>query len=103
MRISDWSADVCSSDLSAETELFRIADPSVVQAEVSVPVSEGAHIKPGAPAVIEAEGNEISARVRSVTPSADPESRTIQVVLTPTSGGSKIGRASCRERVCQYV
>src|SRR3546814_5208441 len=57
-----------SSDLgsyvSAETELFRIADPSVVQAEVSVPVSEGAHIKPGAPAVIEAEGNEISARVR---------------------------------------
>src|SRR3546814_20757374 len=83
-----------SSDLgsyvSAETELFRIADPSVVQAEVSVPVSEGAHIKPGAPAVIEAEGNEISARVRSVTPSADPESRPIQVVLTPTSGGSTL-------------
>jgi cobalt-zinc-cadmium efflux system membrane fusion protein len=78
------------SYVSAETELFRIADPSVVQAEVSVPVSEGAHIKPGAAAVIEAEGNEISARVRSVTPSADPESRTIQVVLTPTSGGSTL-------------
>src|SRR3546814_16296860 len=94
-----------SSDLgsyvSAETELFRIADPSVLQAEVSLPVSEAAHIKPGAPAVIEAEGNEISARVRSVTPSADQESRTFQVVLTPTSRGrtlpAEIGRASSRE------
>src|SRR3546814_7166193 len=63
------------SYVSAETELFRIADPSVVQAEVSVPVSEGAHIKPGAPAVIAAAGKEISARVRSVPPSADPATR----------------------------
>lgn len=81
---------VLGSYVTAETELFRIADPTVVQAQVSVPVSEGTHIKPGAAAVIEAEGNEISARVRSVTPSADPESRTIQVVLTPTSGGSTL-------------
>ena len=40
--------------------------------------------------VIEADGNEVNARVRSITPSADAESRTMTVVLTPTSGGSTL-------------
>lgn len=81
---------VLGSYVSAADELFRIANPAVVQAEVSVPVRDGDRIEPGAAAVIEADGNEVSARVRSITPSADAESRTMKVVLTPTSGGSTL-------------
>lgn len=81
---------VLGSYVSAADELFRIANPTVVQAEVSVPVRDGDRIRPGAAAVIEADGNEVNARVRSITPSADAESRTMKVVLTPTSGGSTL-------------
>src|SRR3546814_1359922 len=61
MRISDWSSDVCSSDLP----------------RLSLAVRRSARHSPGA----------------SAAPSPSP------------SAGSpaEIGRASCRERVCQYV
>ncbi|MEO1968489.1 MAG: efflux RND transporter periplasmic adaptor subunit [Sphingomonadaceae bacterium] len=76
--------------VSPETELFRIANPNLVQAQVSVPVADGRRIERGARAVIEAGGQEIPARVRSVTPSANPESRTLTVILTPTAGRSML-------------
>ena len=74
--------------VSPQTELFRIANPAQVQAEVSVPVADGRRVERGARAVIEAGGEEVPARVRSVTPSANAESRTLTVVLTPTAGRS---------------
>src|SRR3546814_5451651 len=82
MRISDWSSDVCSSDLPpGGNGLYVItADPHAVWArcqaagvEVIRPPEEP-HYDPG--------GMGFSVR--------DPE-------------GNEIGRASCRERVCQYV
>src|SRR3546814_9180249 len=66
MRISDWSSDVCSSDL---------APNSLTQAHFSAP--------PAAPITL------IDAR-RSVA-------------MTGAPASFEIGRASCRERVCQYV
>src|SRR3546814_7217233 len=68
MRISDWSSDVCSSDL---------------------------HSDPGIPGRIH--------RVldQAEWPSALREIFTGNVGLQRTV--CEIGRASCRERVCQYV
>src|SRR3546814_16277257 len=66
MRISDWSSDVCSSDLS------------VPRRRVSVSVTQAS-----APACV------------TMT------TRTPPLLLSPR--WIKIGRASCRERVCQYV
>src|SRR3546814_5853350 len=65
MRISDWSSDVCSSDL----HLHRLVE----------------HDRPE---VEQEEGVRIVARVG---------------VRGATDVAVEIGRASCRERVCQYV
>src|SRR3546814_5302988 len=71
MRISDWSSDVCSSDLAA-----------------------------AAPAVLAGpEGGSGTAAVSACG---------CRTTLAATRGGiamipPEIGRASCRERVCQYV
>src|SRR3546814_4995580 len=73
MRISDWSSDVCSSDLEAEPA--RGGDAGHVGA-VTVAVGHEGHVgEVGQPGQVGGE--------RQV--------------------GVEIGRASCRERVCQYV
>src|SRR3546814_1281837 len=80
MRISDWSSDVCSSDLLFGDE----GDPGAVL-----------HIK------IE--------RVRTPIEELDPDlidsDRFDQFtdIHAGSPVGAEIGRASCRERVCQYV
>src|SRR3546814_8383445 len=72
MRISDWSSDVCSSDLAG----------SVVFPEAIM--RRGAR--------------------RDVAPCKIFPTRA-SVIRRQTCGAcfGKIGRASCRERVCQYV
>src|SRR3546814_18731727 len=64
MRISDWSSDVCSSDL-------RVRLPALEFLE------------------------RVNVRVLAVERSHEAE-RDLPI-------GLEIGRASCRERVCQYV
>src|SRR3546814_6901357 len=66
MRISDWSSDVCSSDLLANAELERRVEE------------------------------------RTADLSAANE-RLMDTLAEHLAGGPEIGRASCRERVCQYV
>src|SRR3546814_2436626 len=80
MRISDWSSDVCSSDL-----LARLIRSEGVTAAAGVPT-----VWLGLVEHLEAEGGEVL---------------TLERILV---GGSaippaQIGRASCRERVCQDV
>src|SRR3546814_7308730 len=78
MRISDWSSDVCSSDLTIESrepvfmELRRVAIVSPIRTAVGK--------FDGALAPLTA-GDLGAAVIRAL----------------------EIGRASCRERVCQYV
>src|SRR3546814_5980072 len=83
MRISDWSSDVCSSDLA---ECFQ----DVERAQRRAAGSRG-HVS-----VVPVEKKRTcqSRRYRHHAHGhAPPRSRAER----------KIGRASCRERVCQYV
>src|SRR3546814_6268496 len=75
MRISDWSSDVCSSDL-AEAEGMNPVAVAVVRLLVLTGMRRG-----------EALG------LRWPDIAADGASLRLR----------EIGRASCRERVCQYV
>src|SRR3546814_1910236 len=79
MRISDWSSDVCSSDLA-------------------VALHPGDRLRDRRAALVQALG--------------DPGAQRDDVLLDQLVDGSQvhlggvdqeIGRASCRERVCQYV
>src|SRR3546814_3079349 len=83
MRISDWSSDVCSSDLKRD---FRI---DALLEGPALPIPEGL-------AGVLVPGTMVSEAVFF-----HPASRT--VILTDLIENFEIGRASCRERVCQYV
>src|SRR3546814_2581046 len=80
MRISDWSSDVCSSDLRfADGERPDSFDKDYVRSWVS------ARCDPYKDAIPEI-----------------PDEVVLGAALAYI-GAYEIGRASCRERVCQYV
>src|SRR3546814_4662473 len=87
MRISDWSSDVCSSDLESKW-------PRCVSTLAGVPAK--ALTIPGFPPLSSPiwPGSE----EYSVMPFA-----AYNLTFTTFVPGVQIGRASCRERVCQYV
>src|SRR3546814_1871490 len=72
MRISDWSSDVCSSDLAR-----RICQPDhrMLRADIFAVHRHADHASDG----------------------CGVDDRSLRAAL------DQIGRASCRERVCQYV
>src|SRR3546814_3033781 len=97
MRISYWSSDVCSSDLSA-LALGVLA--------------ERAGLPPGVLNIVTghdaaAIGGEMTAnpkvRKLSVTGSTAVDKRLMAQCADDMKRVSKIGRASCRKRGCQYV
>src|SRR3546814_7023272 len=83
MRISDWSSDVCSSDLVAAAPQFLVAPPRVSVAGIIVTKDQ----------LVPAPG------VQVLPASADAS----WAALAVSNKSAEIGRASCRERVCQYV
>src|SRR3546814_13393792 len=98
MRISDWSSDVCSSDLKLEgSEAFvqRVeADLEMLRASPNGQQMLAEFDKAAA------NGNIVTIR----------ELQNVDNGYAQSVGGSdirngqpEIGRASCRERVCQYV
>src|SRR3546814_18152057 len=106
MRISDWSSDVCSSDLDGDPfspadrtdgEPLRLFDHQAIGGhfesleawcfEHALPFSRWCAGYPG--------GWEAERVVCTGT-------GTIET-YPETEKGDEIGRASCRERVCQYV
>src|SRR3546814_12119814 len=114
MRISDWSSDVCSSDLIllSGTALAQTASSQAVQ-DSDAPASSDAQTRSGAGTgandiiVTATRRNE---RLQDVPLSitafsqADLTAKGIvgyEGLAQNTPGVVKIGRASCRERVCQ--
>src|SRR3546814_14558146 len=107
MRISDWSSDVCSSDLGAD---YAYVGTHFIASEESL-------AKPGyKQMLVDAEAADIIVtdaftgirnsmlRPSIVAAGLDPDN------IPPPARGKiafddphKIGTASCRERVCQYV
>src|SRR3546814_2951936 len=82
MRISDWSSDVCSSDLQGQTP--RQIDPLGRGGGEDGPLGLGR-----------------STLARRHQPMV-AQPRTARATSSgPTA--TEIGRAPCRERVCQYV
>src|SRR3546814_3120837 len=76
MRISDWSSDVCSSDLLRRLPLRGVGRDQWAVGHASLAINAAhEHAVPYRDAVQEG-------------------------IATPVE---EIGRASCRERVCQYV
>src|SRR3546814_9990293 len=76
MRISDWSSDVCSSDLQAQEMHAGFVDARRV-----IPIT----------GIAERAVDDVRHHVRE---SDDGIERRAEL---------EIGRASCRERVCKYV
>src|SRR3546814_5117429 len=74
MRISDWSSDVCSSDLHANVRQ-EAPDVGVIGEETVGELAERIGVEQRRADRAEFDGSE----------------------------DTQIGRASCRERVCQYV
>src|SRR3546814_16550083 len=101
MRISDWSSDVCSSDLTHPLlaplvprlrdlmEEYEVAGAGRVRVEFVDPLQ--------APA-LEEEAN----RRYNIQPVPFQTTSKYQASVT-NSYFDTIGRASCRDRVCQYV
>src|SRR3546814_3390602 len=105
MRISDWSSDVCSSDLE-EAEPPDVERPEVeAGAAFQNPLGhDGARPAAGGDAVEEAAGDEEVAELRRLAHDEVAVGRIgDRSVDELTHAHGEIGRASCRERVCQYV
>src|SRR3546814_9682808 len=87
MRISDWSSDVCSSDL----------DDGVTVVGIQVMVRAGA--------VFERRraGARLGLGLLRKSLQAEVGRATISVTKGQRGQLAQIGRASCRERVCKYV
>src|SRR3546814_21102099 len=104
MRISDWSSDVCSSDLAVE----RASTGLGMLAEHPVLLPRGT-VVPFAPVVApdvldERDGQQ--GQLVGRAPLRDPAAHWLQSSprsLVASYSSSELGRASCRERVCQYV
>src|SRR3546814_12710077 len=101
MRISDWSSDVCSSDLRGELDLVMLDGDTVVFVEVRYRKNTQWG---GALDSIDARKRQkliFAAQYFLQIESrwADYPCRFDVVAID----SNEIGRASCRERGCQYV
>src|SRR3546814_12654050 len=108
MRISDWSSDVCSSDLRGRAwiiSLDQLAHPEADE-ELHDEIDGQRDRDPDDVAgdgddlaALEAEHRDDGEEQRAEGDRRDPRQ---EVGLVPVVA-LEIGRASCRERVCQYV
>src|SRR3546814_14690123 len=101
MRISDWSSDVCSSDLACggpyklKLKIVKTGSDICFDFTGTDPQIKGPINCPLATTLAS-----VYYTMRCLTDAGIPSNegckRPIQVI-------AQIGRASCRERVCQYV
>src|SRR3546814_2374724 len=95
-RISGWSSDVCSSDLLTIKYIYPNGTESITTDWEFISAE-----------MVDAKGERIDHGRRdydeSVAQTPSPNKPSFLVVHAHNERQDKIGRASCRERVCQYV
>src|SRR3546814_7810067 len=90
MRISDWSSDVCSSDLLTAANLCNRAPCRDAESGMDQFMRE--------------DGRDLCRHgVGRMGKVRTDEDFKMAVRAQPVIPALEIGRASCRERVCQYV
>src|SRR3546814_2699568 len=106
MRISDWSSDVCSSDLidpglRHDQRMFA-GLLRVIRLENDVTCVEIDRVAIHARRLARFQSAGVAAQL-FFDPVRSPIKREMRLLSTGRTLEDKIGRASCRERVCQYV
>src|SRR3546814_13811406 len=99
MRISDWSSDVCSSDLAEDCGYCSQS----AHADTGLKATKLMDVRAVLQAAAEAK-DAGSQRFCMGAAWRNPKDRDMPVIVEMIEGvRQKIGRASCRERVCPYV
>src|SRR3546814_2181823 len=90
MRISDWSSDVCSSDLSAIARIREVV--TTASQQLAKAQEQLGQMREMNSTIGKAGQGQIGTILKSSG-----------LDFAGEKGVLKIGRASCRERVCKYV
>src|SRR3546814_9535851 len=106
MRISDWSSDVCSSDLLQRAFIFtllqHLARTTVPESDDLQPDVNAGEVAP-AVAPIPAQAPTLILAIEEPELYQHPTKQRHFADVLRGWRVAPIGRASCRERVCQYV
>src|SRR3546814_11817611 len=122
MRMSDWSSDVCSSDL-ADGVIERVVEQAAAQLHAIVAVraelvGQAAFVEGGCRTGLqvfkndrrlEFTGADVECRIQPQFAVGIGDRRAVWCEIRldaeeeDLAERQQIGRASCRERVCQYV
>src|SRR3546814_7084769 len=103
MRISDWSSDVCSSDLHAQPRQRLAQAVTFEPGDGSLGLDRRIDFLHGAPVVAVGLAMDVPLRVQDARTLAESVFHVFGLERGLQRAHAEIGRASCRERVCQYV
>src|SRR3546814_1776462 len=111
MRISDWSSDVCSSDLDAEKSRQTLAQPLICPVErrrLRVRIDDQNTPATGAPGARQMQGERRLSNAALLVEEGDDHRALRSARCKPCGAANcvrknQIGRASCRESGCQNV
>src|SRR3546814_15853679 len=103
MRISDWSSDVCSSDLKIDSSRHVPYKGQNIEIRQSIPFAKWMDGLKDRRARVR-----IADRLKRLAAGNAGDSKPVgdgvqELRFAFGPGYRKIGRASCRERACQYV
>src|SRR3546814_12975098 len=105
MRISDWSSDVCSSDLLQHVDVvLPVAAMEADLHRLEAALQEAPRGLRHRLGIAQSAGGSVGAHL-VVEPAKQPVAGQFGDLAgeIPQRQVEQIGRASCRERVCQYV
>src|SRR3546814_21082551 len=102
MRISDWSSDVCSSDLTLAVGPVAVVSLMTASAAGAV-ATQGTALYLEAAITLAALSGIMLAVLGFLRLGFLANLLSHPVISGFITASGKIGRASCRERVCQYV